>query len=63
MLIQQVPAYLDYFGWPELAAALREPGSTLMDDVRRHDASPPGGLTNPDPSGHGRARGSNSTGR
>ena len=44
MLIQQVPAYLDFFGWPELAAALREPGSTLMDDVRRMMHSPPGGF-------------------
>ena len=43
MLIQQVPAYLDFFGWRELAAALREPGSTLMDEVRRLMRSPPDG--------------------
>lgn len=40
MLIQQVPAYLDYFGWRDLAATLRQPGPTLMDEVRRLLGSP-----------------------
>lgn len=34
MLVQQLPAYLDFFGYAALAAQLREPGNPLLGELR-----------------------------
>jgi shikimate dehydrogenase len=35
MMVQQVPAYLEFFGYPELADRLRRPGDPMLADVRQ----------------------------
>jgi shikimate dehydrogenase len=39
MLVQQVPAYLEYFGYGELAAQLRQPGHSMLARLRAMIAS------------------------
>lgn len=34
MLLQQLPCYLDFFDFPEIAQSLRKPGSSLMKQLR-----------------------------